>query len=152
MLTLSRLLIKITSVNLSMPELHLLSGKLALEFKTIQMMVKIYCKHHHHSSIKINDVCNECADFIRYANKKLDRCPYGEIKPTCNKCPIHCYKIEKRLQAKKVMLFSGPRIIFSHPFLALRHLLSERNEIPMSIPKEKSNRHIRIIRLKNINK
>ncbi|MDN2662189.1 nitrous oxide-stimulated promoter family protein [Psychromonas sp. 14N.309.X.WAT.B.A12] len=132
-----------------MSGLHLLSGKLALEFKTIQMMIKIYCKHHHHSSIKINDMCNECADFIRYAYEKLDRCPYGKIKPTCNKCPIHCYKTEIRSQAKKIMLFSGPRMIFYHPLLAIRHLLSERNPVPSSVPKEQSNRHIRIKRIKN---
>jgi len=135
-----------------MSELYSLSAKLNIEFKTIQKMISIYCRHHHHMKNKTNQLCYECSEFVSYVNEKLDRCPYGEIKPTCNKCPIHCYKIEKRLQAKKVMLFSGPRIIFSHPFLALRHLLSERNAIPISIPKEKSNRHIRIMRLKNINK
>ena len=36
--------------------------------------------------------CEECRRFLDYAERRLEKCPYGEAKPTCARCPIHCYK------------------------------------------------------------
>ncbi|MEF1281368.1 nitrous oxide-stimulated promoter family protein, partial [Vibrio fortis] len=61
----------------------ILIGGLATEFKTVVAMVEIYCKDHH----RTNGLCQECTALLEYAETRLDRCPYGEAKPTCNKCP-----------------------------------------------------------------
>jgi len=123
-----------------MNKLHHLPGQLGIEYKTISAMVTIYCKAHHHAD---SIPCAECQSFLVYANEKLDRCPYGQIKPTCNKCPIHCYKSNRREQAKKIMRYAGPRMLLWHPILALKHIIGEQRSIPSRIPHTASNRHIR---------
>ena len=123
-------------------KLNLLSGQLELEFKTIEAMVGIYCKANHKD--KNHSVpCNECINFLVYAHEKLDRCPYGQTKPTCNKCPIHCYKQLQRDQAKIIMRYAGPRMLIWHPILAIKHLLAEKRPVPKNIPTRASNRHYR---------
>ena len=124
-----------------MSKLHALPGKLDIEYRTIEAMAKLYCRHHHQHS-KNTIVCDKCEDFLIYANEKLHRCPYGQNKPTCNRCPIHCYKKNQRLQAKEIMRYAGPRMLVWHPILAINHLLSERRSIPKTVPKNASNRHI----------
>ncbi|WP_028866049.1 nitrous oxide-stimulated promoter family protein [Psychromonas aquimarina] len=121
---------------------HFLPAKLGIEFKTIKAMVKIYCRAHHNSS-KESAPCADCREFIDYANEKLDRCPYGQNKPTCNKCPIHCYKKEQREQAGKIMRYAGPRMLLRHPVLAVKHLLAEKAPVPESYASKSSNRHLR---------
>ena len=124
-----------------MVQLHHLADKLGVEFKTIKAMVGIYCQAHHGS--KKSSPCIQCAEFIKYANEKLDRCPYGQNKPTCKKCPIHCYKKDQRQQAKKIMGYAGPRMLIKHPILAIKHLLAEKRPVPTTIAKSASNRHQR---------
>lgn len=119
-----------------------LSGRLLNEYKTIEAMVEIYCKAH--SQHKRLSDCEECQDFLEYAHEKLDRCPYGQDKPTCNKCPVHCYKPARREQAKKIMIYAGPRMLLPHPIMAFRHLLAERGPVPGRPPAGASNRHQRI--------
>ncbi len=41
------------------------------------------------------------------------------------------------------MRYSGPRMLFSHPILAIRHLLHEKQRIPVRIKSNASNRHQR---------
>ena len=94
--------------------------KIAREKKTIKIMIGIYCKAHHHLS-KIED-CPECGELYGYALKRLDHCPQLDNKPTCANCKIHCYKPEKREQIRIVMKYAGPRMIWTHPILALFHL------------------------------
>ncbi|WP_372881109.1 nitrous oxide-stimulated promoter family protein [Psychromonas sp.] len=125
-----------------MDKAHYLPANLGLEFKTIKAMVNIYCKAHH-SCKDQQPPCLKCAEFILYANEKLDRCPYGQNKPTCNKCPIHCYKKEQREQARAIMRYAGPRMLFKHPILAIKHLLAERRPVPTSVPDRASNRRSR---------
>ena len=105
-------------------------------------MVHIYCKAHHLGKDQ-QAPCAQCAEFILYANEKLDRCPYGQNKPTCNKCPIHCYKKEQREQARRIMRYAGPRMLLKHPILAIKHLLAERRPVPSTIADKASNRHSR---------
>lgn len=125
-----------------MSKLHFLPAQLGTEFKTIKAMVTIYCRAHHHSSTKPLP-CDECTEFLAYANEKLDRCPYGQNKPTCNRCPIHCYKKEPRQLAKKIMRYAGPRMLFHHPILGIKHLLAEKRPLPATVPSKASNRHRR---------
>ena len=82
-------------------------------------MVDIYCSAHHAQSNGV--LCDDCQEFLDYAERRLDKCPYGDAKPTCTNCPIHCYKPERRAQVKKIMRYAGPRMLFKHPWLAITH-------------------------------
>ncbi|EKO3376760.1 nitrous oxide-stimulated promoter family protein [Vibrio fluvialis] len=122
----------------------LLTNALLTEFKTVHGMLQIYCKAHHLSEIKGEDgLCEACRALQNYAEVRLDRCPYGQHKPTCNRCPIHCYKPEPKEQMRLVMRYAGPRMLLHHPILAIRHLLHERRPIPAKPPANQSNRHQR---------
>ena len=125
-----------------MSKLHFLPKQLGLEYKTIQAMVNIYCRAHHQHA-KNTIPCSECTQFLIYANEKLDRCPYGQNKPNCNKCPIHCYKKDRRQQAKKIMRYAGPRMLLWHPILLIKHLRAGKRPVPDAIPSQASNRHQR---------
>ena len=88
---------------------------------TMAKMVGIYCTDHHGGSE--NSLCDECHVFLDYADVRLAKCPYGEDKPTCSNCPIHCYKPARREQVKTIMRYSGPRMLLRHPWLAITHKL-----------------------------
>jgi Nitrous oxide-stimulated promoter len=89
------------------------------EKKTITAMIQLYCKEIHHSS----ELCEDCRELHSYAMKRLENCPYKKDKPACSKCTTHCYKPEMRERVKKVMRYSGPRMILHHPILAVDHLV-----------------------------
>ncbi len=82
-------------------------------------MVGIYCAARHDPPM--DEVCNKCRDFLDYAELRLDKCPYGEDKPTCANCPVHCYKPARRAQVRAIMRYAGPRMLFRHPWLAISH-------------------------------
>ena len=73
---------------------------LARERLTMSTMVGMYCRDHHESR---DTLCEDCATFLDYAEVRLDKCPYGEDKPTCANCPVHCYKPQYRAKAKQIM-------------------------------------------------
>ncbi len=95
--------------------------RLARERLTMEKMVGIYCSDHHDSVG--TGLCPECREFLDYADKRLDKCPYGEDKPTCANCPVHCYKPLQRAQARAIMRYAGPRMMLRHPLLAIAHQL-----------------------------
>ena len=109
-----------------------LKGRLAREHETLTCMTRIYCEQHH-AGHPDAELCADCADLMRYAERRLAKCPYGEHKPTCAKCPIHCYKPAQREQAREIMRFAGPRMTWRHPVLSLFHLVDKlrRVEHPM---------------------
>jgi len=93
--------------------------------------VEIYCKGHHHVSIAQKgdgerQLCEECSTLLDYAFARLDHCKFGEKKPTCKKCPIHCYKPAMREQMKETMRYAGPRMLWHHPVSAIKHLIRDR--------------------------
>ena len=90
------------------------------EAKTVRAMIRLYCRKQHHSS-KV--LCDDCQALEDYAMARLARCPFQEDKPTCLKCPVHCYKPEMREKIRVVMRYAGPRMLFRHPVLAVLHLL-----------------------------
>ena len=94
-------------------------GRLRRERATVRAMVEIYCRHHHRGAVP----CADCAVLADYADRRLDRCPYGAEKPTCVNCPIHCYQPEPRERMREVMRFAGPRMLWRRPYLAVMHLL-----------------------------
>jgi len=103
------------------------SPRIRRERKTIEKMVRLYCRKTHGST---NGLCGECRELLDFANVRLTKCPFQEGKPTCEKCPIHCYKPDRREQMKRVMRFSGPRMIWRHPIVAIRHLVDAHREAP----------------------
>ena len=70
-------------------------------------------------------LCPECAALLDYAHRRLDSCRFGNGKPSCRKCPVHCYRADMRERIRTVMRWAGPRMIFRHPIAATRHLLRE---------------------------
>ena len=92
--------------------------RLPREWKTMSAMVRIYCRDHHPST---DDLCAECSQFLSYAGERLERCRFGDEKPTCANCPVHCYRRDRREQARIVMRYAGPRMLWEHPVLSLRH-------------------------------
>jgi hypothetical protein len=96
------------------------SARLAREWKTMSAMVSIYCRDHHEPS---GGLCAGCRQFLDYAQVRLERCRFGEAKPTCANCPVHCYQHERREQARVIMRYAGPRMLWEHPLLSLRHWL-----------------------------
>ena len=94
------------------------SRRLAREWKTVTAMVHIYCRDQH-----AGDLCPECQGLMNYVSLRLDRCRFGKDKPTCAKCPVHCYQRDRREQIKAVMRYAGPRMMLEHPWLSLVHLL-----------------------------
>jgi hypothetical protein len=97
---------------------NLRSARLAREWKTMSAMVSIYCRDHHEPS---GGLCAECQQFLDYAHLRLERCRFGEAKPTCANCPVHCYQRERREQARVIMRYAGPRMLWEHPLLSLQH-------------------------------
>ncbi|EGU37717.1 hypothetical protein VII00023_01885 [Vibrio ichthyoenteri ATCC 700023] len=127
------------------PDSTILSGELLTEFRTVSFMIAIYCRDHHQQREKpLQGLCCECHSLMSYAEQRLDRCAYGQHKPTCNRCPIHCYKPEPKEQMRQVMRYAGPRMLLPHPMLALRHLWHERKTVPAKPAANQSNRHLRI--------
>lgn len=84
----------------------------------IKQMISIYCRYNHHTK----QLCPDCIDLLEYANKRIDNCPMRDTKTFCSNCPVHCYKPDMREKIRTVMRYSGPRVIFYHPILAIKHL------------------------------
>jgi len=94
------------------------------ETRTIQAMLRIYCRAHHG---KNRQLCMECRQLLEYAQERIALCPFGEDKPVCSKCTVHCYQLEMRTRVIGVMRFAGPKMAYRHPVLAIQHLLRERS-------------------------
>ncbi|MBK5722843.1 nitrous oxide-stimulated promoter family protein [Dysgonomonas sp. Marseille-P4677] len=90
------------------------------EKKTVEKMIQIYCAAKHNTS---GNLCSDCYNLNLYARKRLEKCKFGEDKPNCQDCPIHCYQPEMKIKIQEVMRYSGPRILFKHPLLALNHMI-----------------------------
>ena len=52
---------------------------------------------------------------------RTNKCPFMETKTFCSACKVHCYAPEKKEKIKEVMRFSGPRMLWHHPVLAVKH-------------------------------
>ena len=58
---------------------------------------------------------------VAAAKKLVAEAGFGPDKPVCSKCPVHCYRPELRERIRGVMRYAGPRMLYRHPVLALRH-------------------------------
>lgn len=89
------------------------------EKKTVNKMIHIYCAAKHGNK---ESLCRDCSELNEYAQKRLERCRFGENKPNCKNCPVHCYKPDMKIKIQEVMRFSGPRMLFRSPLLSIIHL------------------------------
>src|SRR5689334_19502551 len=96
----------------------LANRRLAREWNTVTLMLQIYCRDQHGQAL-----CPDCQELKRYVHLRLDRCRFGEDKPTCAKCPVHCYQRDRREQIKSVMRYAGPKMLWEHPVLSVWHLI-----------------------------
>ena len=74
------------------------------------------------SPLPVPPLCPQCQALLDYAHKRLEHCKFGEDKPSCTRCPVHCYKPAMREQIRQVMRYSGPRMLLHDPIMAIRHL------------------------------
>jgi len=88
------------------------------EKATVSAMIRHYCRKNHATK----NICPSCSELQNYAILRLDKCQFGNEKPTCKTCPVHCYSKEKKQKIKEIMSFSGPAMLYHHPVLAFYHL------------------------------
>lgn len=94
------------------------------EKETVSLMIAIFCRSHHGGRA----LCPECAALDAYARQRSEKCPFMETKTFCSNCRVHCYKPDMREKIRAVMRFSGPRMIFHHPIMAIRHVIESQKE------------------------
>lgn len=85
----------------------------------VQAMIGMYCRAHHNRN---GSLCKDCAELAQYAEKRILSCMYGERKPVCKECPVHCYSPKMREQMRTIMRWAGPRMIFKRPVFAITHI------------------------------
>ena len=97
------------------------------ELKTIRVMMDMYCASHHGGV----PLCTDCEDLFDYAQRRLQRCVFGDAKPNCAKCIVHCYNQDMRERIRVVMRWAGPRMLLRHPVLGIKHLMADRRPVPL---------------------
>ena len=84
-------------------------------------MVRMYCKRKEHNK----ELCSSCSALLDYALQRLDNCKFGNNKPTCKQCPVHCYRKDMKERIRAIMRWAGPRMLLYHPVAACKHLWRE---------------------------
>ena len=96
-------------------------SRIEREKRTVSMMITLYCRH----KLGAKEMPEEYKTLEAYAHKRLDGCKFGDKKPACKRCPIHCYKPDMRERVREVMRWAGPRMIIYNPIAAIRHILNK---------------------------
>ena len=91
------------------------------EKAVVEQMIRLYCRRKEGNA----RLCPQCEELLFYAHSRLEHCRFGADKPTCQQCPVHCYRPQMRERVRTVMRWAGPRMILYHPIAALRHLIRE---------------------------
>lgn len=105
------------------------------ETETVDEMIRLFCRKKHHSK----EMCPSCKELSQYCHYRLSLCPFGDKKTFCSNCRIHCYDKEHRQRIRDVMAFSGPRMLFHHPLMAISHLIETKKEKKRLYKEEKEN-------------
>jgi hypothetical protein len=102
-------------------------GNIDSEKRIVALMIALYCRKKH----KRNTLCESCQTLVEFTAERLDKCPFGEVKPACIDCKVHCYRtnLEMRAAIKSVMRFSGPRMLLYHPKDSFYHFLRKKNSV-----------------------
>ncbi len=95
--------------------------KIEKEKNTVELMIGIYCHAHHNTK---DGLCEECSTLRNYAHERLSHCRFGEDKTKCKVCPVHCYRSDMRESIRRVMRYSGPRMMLYHPIITIKHMFS----------------------------
>lgn len=95
------------------------------EKELIAQMIHIYCKTNHRTK---GALCEDCNELLAYSQLRINKCPFMENKTFCSNCKVHCFRNEKREKIKQVMAFSGKRMIFYHPIIAINHVIQMRKQ------------------------
>ena len=95
--------------------------RISEEKAVVEQMIRLYCRKREGNEV----LCDSCRELLAYAHSRLDRCRFGAQKPTCRKCPIHCYRPEMKDRIRAVMRWAGPRMLLYHPMAAIKHLWRE---------------------------
>lgn len=110
---------------------RLATPRLSREKRTMAVMLRIFCHDQHQQAAKnAAGLCDECETLAQYAGQRLAGCPYGPDKPTCANCTIHCYGPTQREQARVMMRYAGPKMLWRHPWLAIAHLIDGHRAAP----------------------
>ena len=112
------------------------TARRARELRTIEAMLRMYCRAHGHP--RRTPLCEGCSALLDYAGRRLERCVFGDAKPTCANCLVHCYSAEMRERVRVVMRWAGPRMLLRHPILGILHLVDGRRpapRLPEKLPK-----------------
>jgi hypothetical protein len=101
------------------------------DLKVLVRFIGIYCNARHDADIrevielpsclgKPDQLCPECAALVAYGIQKRLLCPL-DPKPSCRRCPIHCYSRNYRARIREIMAFSGRRMILRGRLDYIRH-------------------------------
>lgn len=91
------------------------------DHKVVVAMAQLYCKAHHDNQTAPLGLCPDCTKVVEYVRERTERCPHKH-KGVCEKCTIHCYKPAMRANIRAIMAYAGPRMIFHHPVMTIRHI------------------------------
>ncbi len=103
------------------------------EQRTFQAMIQIYCRDHH---APLDARCPNCEALRAYAMQLLDHCVFQGEKPTCVKCPVHCYKKGQRERVKVVMRYAGPKMVIIHPLMTALHWIDGFHKAQPIVPRK----------------
>lgn len=112
--------------------------KLLADLRVLIRFTEVYCEGEHPQAerqvveMQTHDLqaiagkevklCPVCTRLLMHAVVKRTRCPM-DPKPACKHCPKHCYAPEYRQQMRKVMAYSGRKLVMRGRLDYLLHLL-----------------------------
>jgi hypothetical protein len=96
-------------------------NKIDREKRVVSKMIALYCR----KRLGTKEMPKEYKELEAYAHKRLDGCKFGDDKPACKRCPIHCYKPTMRAEMRAIMRWAGPRMIIYNPIAAIKHLFNK---------------------------
>ncbi|MDI9468996.1 MAG: nitrous oxide-stimulated promoter family protein [Bacillota bacterium] len=94
------------------------------EKRLLSRMIALYCRAHHGRL----DLCDDCAALEAYAHQRSEHCPRMDSKDFCSNCPHPCYRPQEREAIRRVMRYAGPRMLFYHPVLLIRHVFHTKRK------------------------
>lgn len=118
--------------------------KRAGEKETVDCMIGIYCRGVHRDEGGENSARRAAAAGVRRSSHgKMPR--FMETKTFCSACKVHCYSKEMQEKIREVMKYAGPRMLFVHPLLAIRHVhitLRNKKKQKEISTREKGEKHV----------
>jgi hypothetical protein len=103
--------------------LFAMTGRIEREQRTVELMIGMFCRGRHKQE---KGLCADCTALVEYSRRRTEKCRFGDEKPVCIHCPVHCYKPDMRERIRDVMRYSGPKMMFRHPYLGIMHLIDKK--------------------------